>query len=222
MIKKLLCYLLLMFSLYNYFLFFEWYLGDQQIIIEDALSLSVSSSLPLFLMILLIHIFYYPKQYSERANVITFPPIIMLLSANLGFTISTLNMYHFQVYNVPRFFDFLRSTELGIIFFFLSFIILSSALKEFRRNNEDPIPTTPSTLIIRRGIYGYSRNPMYLGLLFFQIGLGMLLSMTHIIFFSFFTYLIYNYYVIKPEELYLSKKFGKAYLDYKQQVRKWL
>jgi protein-S-isoprenylcysteine O-methyltransferase Ste14 len=49
----------------------------------------------------------------------------------------------------------------------------------------------------------------------------MLLSVIHIIFFAFLTYLVLKYYVIIPEERYLEEKFGEKYLSYKTSVRRW-
>ena len=63
---------------------------------------------------------------------------------------------------------------------------------------------------------------MYLAILILQIGIGMSLSMIHIILFVIFTYIALKYYVILPEEKYLEKKFGTQYLVYKKTVRRWL
>ena len=63
---------------------------------------------------------------------------------------------------------------------------------------------------------------MYLGLLIMQVGIGMLLSIVHIIFFTFFTFIILKYYVVLPEEKYLENKFGKKYHEYKKSVRRWI
>ncbi|GIS46237.1 MAG: hypothetical protein Ct9H90mP18_05690 [Gammaproteobacteria bacterium] len=51
---------------------------------------------------------------------------------------------------------------------------------------------------------------MYLGFIFLQLSLGILLSMVHIMLMCIFTYIIFKYYVIKPEEKYLSSKFGET------------
>ena len=63
---------------------------------------------------------------------------------------------------------------------------------------------------------------MYLALLLMQIGLGMLLSVIHIVMFTVLTYLILKYYVIFPEEKYLEDKFGDIYIRYKKSVNRWI
>ena len=222
MLKKILLYLIIIYSLRNYFQFFSWYLGDSQMIIEDAFTLSLNSSLPMFLAIFLIHIFYYPRGNQDHASVISFPPIIFLFFTNLGFFTSTLNLYFLKLYDVPVFLNILRSHEIGLLLIVLSLIIFIISINIFNKVDEDPIPTSSTTQIISRSIYRYTRNPMYLAMLVLQIGVGMSLSMIHIIFFSIFTYIILKYYVILPEEKYLEKKFRTQYLVYKKKVRRWL
>tara|TARA_B100000035_G_scaffold139973_1_gene119237 strand:- start:613 stop:1191 length:579 start_codon:yes stop_codon:yes gene_type:complete len=191
-------------------------------VIEKAFTLSLMSSMPMFLVIILIHFFYYPKNIGDRANVISFPPIIFLFSMNLAFTVAMSNMYHYQIYHVPDMLDFFRSKPIGILLIFMSLIIFYISIKQFNKHSEDPVPTTPSNLIIVNGIYSYTRNPMYLGLLLMQIGLGMLLSVIHIVMFTVFTYLILKYFVIFPEEKYLEDKFGDVYIRYKKSVNRWI
>jgi len=191
-------------------------------VIEKAFILSLTSSMPMFLVIILIHFFYYPKNTGDRANVISFPPIIFLFSMNLAFTIAMSNMYHYQIYHVPDMLDFFRSKPIGALLIFMSLIMFYISIKQFNKHSEDPVPTTPSNLIIVNGIYSYTRNPMYLGLLLMQIGLGMLLSVIHIVMFTVFTYLILKYFVIFPEEKYLEDKFGDVYIRYKKSVNRWI
>jgi protein-S-isoprenylcysteine O-methyltransferase Ste14 len=212
----------MIYSLGNYFQFFSWYLGDSQMIIEDAFILSLNSSLPMFLAIFLIHFFYYPKIKKDHALVISFPPIIFLFFTNLGFFISTLNLYFLKLYDVPEFLNILRSYEIGLLLIISSLIIFIISINTFNDIDENPIPTSSTTQIISRSIYGYTRNPMYLAMLILQVGIGMSLSMIHIIFFTIFTYMVLKYYVILPEEKYLEKKFRAKYLIYKKMVRRWL
>ena len=220
-IIKIILYLILSYSLINYYYFFVWYLGDDQMIIEDALRLSLHSSLPMFVFLFLIHIFYYPRVNGNHALVISFPPIILLFFINLGFITSTSNLYYFQLYKIPGYFDFLRSFELGLTLILISLMLLIVSLNTFKKFNEDPIPTSSTMLIINQNIYKYTRNPMYLAMLILQAGIGMILSMIHIIFFTILTYIVFKYYVIIPEEIYLEKKFKMKYINYKRLVNRW-
>ena len=222
MLNKLILYALFFYSISNYIEFFTWYLSMESKFTHEALQLSISSFLPMFIFIFLTHYLYYPKRNDDYALVISFPPLVLLFCINLGFTISTLNLYHFQLYSLPDSLNILRSMEIGIVFIILAFAILFLSINEFRKVNEDPIPTSSTTLIIQNGIYQYTRNPMYLAMLLLQLGIGMSLSMIHIILLIPLTFIILNYYVIVPEEEYLKIKFNDRYLKYNKKVRRWI
>ena len=208
--------------LYQYTIFFSWYLGNTQIQIESAFSLGVVAFISGLAFILFIHISYFPRVLNNSATIPTFPPLIMLLYFNLGFFIGISNLYVTQLYELPVFLDFLRSPELGGLVVLVSFILIYSSVRLFRQNTEDPNPTTQSNKLITTGIYKYIRNPMYLALVIFQIGLGISLSFLHISLMSIFTIITLHYFVIKREETYLCNLFGVDYESYKAKSRRWI
>jgi len=76
--------------------------------------------------------------------------------------------------------------------------------------------------LVKKGFYQFSRNPMYLGLLFLLCGWGlkngfMLTPIAAIILLVILTYLF-----VKPEEKILTEKFPLEFPDYKKSVRRWL
>lgn len=85
-------------------------------------------------------------------------------------------------------------------------------------------PFTPqqSSLLVTSGIYRFSRNPMYLGLMFLLIAWAIWLNryLASLVIIGFVCYL--NRFQIKPEEQYLQQKFGERFTQYCQQVRRWL
>jgi protein-S-isoprenylcysteine O-methyltransferase Ste14 len=94
----------------------------------------------------------------------------------------------------------------------------------FRRADTtvDPrVPQQTSSLVIR-GIYRYSRNPMYVGfLLLLTAWACYLMSAAALILLPLFV-LYMNRFQIVPEERYLKQKFGADYQAYTEQVRRWL
>lgn len=86
----------------------------------------------------------------------------------------------------------------------------------------DPRNPQASNALVVRGIYRWTRNPMYLGfalLLFaFAVWLGKLPAMLLVPLFM--AYL--QRFQIKPEEEALKARFGPAFAMYCQQVRRWL
>ena len=222
MLKKYSSYLLLANMLYQYMNFFSWYLGSTQIQIESAFSLGMIAFISGLAFIIFIHISYFPRELNNSAAIPTFPPLIMLFSLNLGFFIGITNLYVIQLYKLPVFFDTFRSPELGGLVILVSFTLIFLSVGLFRQNEEDPNPTTQSNKLITSGIYKYIRNPMYLALVLFQIGLGMSLSFLHISLMSIFTAITLHYFIIKREESYLWNLFGSDYENYKVKSRRWI
>jgi len=83
-------------------------------------------------------------------------------------------------------------------------------------------PWKPTSAIITSGIYAYSRNPIYAGLCFVQIGLGLYLNSLWVLFSFLPAAMLISALVIKKEERYLESKFGEEYLSYKKRVRRWI
>tara|TARA_B100001121_G_scaffold55886_1_gene49458 strand:+ start:7885 stop:8553 length:669 start_codon:yes stop_codon:yes gene_type:complete len=222
MFKKYSSYLLLGNMLYHYSKFFNWYLGDTQIQIENAFVLGLLAFISGLAFILFVHMSYFPKKLVDSAEIPTFPPLIMLFSLNLGFLIGISNLYIFQLYKLPSIFDIFRSYEYGVIILLISLGLIHLSVGLFRRYSEDPNPITESNKLIIGGIYKYTRNPMYLALVMFQLGIGMSLSFIHISLMAPLTMIVLDYYVIKREEAYLKTKFGDEYENYKKKSRRWI
>ena len=94
----------------------------------------------------------------------------------------------------------------------------------FRRAQTTLNPKRPerASCVVSTGIYRHTRNPMYLGIALMLAGWAVYLA--HALAFAalplFFAYL--TRFQIMPEEDRLREKFGPAYLDYRQRVRRWL
>jgi protein-S-isoprenylcysteine O-methyltransferase Ste14 len=95
---------------------------------------------------------------------------------------------------------------------------------EFKKAQTTVNPHTPENAVslVTSGIYQYSRNPMYLGLVFILLGLALYLS--HILAFALLpVFIIYmSRFQIQPEEKIMTYKFGNDYRAYLTQVRRWV
>ena len=79
-----------------------------------------------------------------------------------------------------------------------------------------------TTKLVVTGVYGISRNPMYLSLLLFLISLAIYLgNLAAAIPVPFFVIYI-NRFQIKPEERALASRFGSEFEAYSRHVRRWL
>jgi len=93
---------------------------------------------------------------------------------------------------------------------------------QFRRTGQDPRPWTPTPEFIESGVYRYSRNPMYLGMLVTCIGFAVILSEPWILVLTPVCGWLIHVVAIRHEEAYLEELFGPAYREYKARVRRWI
>ncbi len=94
----------------------------------------------------------------------------------------------------------------------------------FKRVQTTVLPHCPeqSSTLVTGGIYRYTRNPMYLGLVIFLLGFaGFLGSIAGLLWLVVFTVYL-TQFQIKPEERVLAKKFASEFSDYQRRVRRWI
>lgn len=90
------------------------------------------------------------------------------------------------------------------------------------RTTANPLRPEQSSSLVTDGIYRYSRNPMYLGLLWVLLGYAVYLAALYSLSGPVVFVLYLHWFQIRPEEVILQEKFGDAYRDYCQRVRRWL
>ena len=96
------------------------------------------------------------------------------------------------------------------------------AVLSFKRAGTTPDPRGEVTAFVTSGPFRFSRNPMYLTHVVFQIGAALLLDNAWILMLVPVTWLLLDRVVIAGEERYLSSKYGQAYDAYRRGVRRWL
>ena len=111
---------------------------------------------------------------------------------------------------------------LGIIFIVISLFFLISSLRQFFQSKNTLVTMKPAFSLQTNGIYQITRNPMYLGLAIVYLGLSCLIGNWWNIILLPFLFLLVQQYIIKKEENYLGRRFGKEYAAYKDKVRRWL
>lgn len=86
-----------------------------------------------------------------------------------------------------------------------------------------PLPTNqPARTLVTTSIYRWTRNPIYLAFFLVYGGIGIAVSSPWILILALPLAILIRYGVIAREEIYLERRFGDAYLDYKRHVRRWL
>ena len=104
----------------------------------------------------------------------------------------------------------------------LGFLLAFNSIARFIRAKTGVVPFSESTTLITDGFYKYTRNPMYVGMNSFLLGLLIILNNPiNFTFLVIFFFIVRNLFVIK-EEVQMEEIFGEDYLTYKGKVRRWL
>lgn len=152
----------------------------------------------------------------NRLELLIPPPLVTLLIGLMMWVLAKM----FPALNLA----WLHSSVVAFAVALLGFAISLVSMVAFRRAHTTMDPKRPASAssLISSGIYRYSRNPMYLGVLLVLAGwaiyLGNVLSMLGL--FVFIAYI--TRFQITPEERLLNQKFGVVFESYKNKVRRWL
>ena len=92
----------------------------------------------------------------------------------------------------------------------------------FRQHDTNLRPYKDPDNIVTTGPFGFSRNPMYLGMLLVLIGLSVRYSTALSFIFPLAYFYVANSYYIPYEEGRMAKAFGDEFTRYKTKVRRWL
>lgn len=103
----------------------------------------------------------------------------------------------------------------------LALWMIVSALGLFRTAGTAARPWVASSAIVTTGIYGLTRNPMYLSMAMLYACVALALGSVIALILLAPALLLIEFGVIRREERYLEAKFGEEYLRYKAQVRRW-
>ena len=114
------------------------------------------------------------------------------------------------------------TTVAGAVVAALGLALTFAGVAAVIRHRTTIVPHHPVATLLTGGAYRLSRNPMYTGLAIAYLGLALLLR-------SWWPLALWplvigavRQLVIRPEEQYLTQRFGQTYTDYQSHVRRWL
>jgi protein-S-isoprenylcysteine O-methyltransferase Ste14 len=142
------------------------------------------------------------------------PPVIQLLTTLLLAYLLAIS-YHGPVWPLA-----IAALPLAAAAFFF----MLGGVIAFRRSQTTVDPRDPSKAqcLVRRGVFKYSRNPMYLGMLLLQTAFCCYLHEVYAFVTVPLLWLSLRELQIKSEEQSLLALFGEGYQQYCQQVRRWI
>ncbi|HLF32697.1 MAG TPA: isoprenylcysteine carboxylmethyltransferase family protein [Cyclobacteriaceae bacterium] len=83
-------------------------------------------------------------------------------------------------------------------------------------------PFDPTRKLVVGGLYKYSRNPMYIGVIAILAGESMLYMSGNLGIYTLIIFAAFNIFIMIVEEPRLRRDFGKEYEGYCRRVRRWL
>lgn len=93
---------------------------------------------------------------------------------------------------------------------------------DFARARGTPAPIDPPRELVARGLYRCTRNPMYVGVLSAVLGESLLFRSLHLLAYAAGLFTMFHLFVRLYEEPSLTRRFGDAYVRYRETVPRWL
>ena len=115
-------------------------------------------------------------------------------------------------------------TLFSIVILSIGILVIINPVVKFIKSKTtvNPVEFKNVEKLVTSGIYKYSRNPMYLGMIMIIIST----TVYYLNFYSLLTPFIFFFWInrfqIKREEVFLEEKFGQEYLSYKTKTRRWI
>ena len=141
------------------------------------------------------------------------PLIVLVLIVSIYFSSKKIDLI-----NIPL------QMEISIFILSAGILIFVNPVLQFIKSKTtvNPIQFEEVNKLVTSGIFKYSRNPMYLGMLMIVLST----SIFYLNIYSILTPLLFilwiNKFQIKREEEFLIEKFGDEYLSYKKKTRRWI
>tara|TARA_Y100000768_G_scaffold170830_1_gene127851 strand:+ start:184 stop:627 length:444 start_codon:yes stop_codon:yes gene_type:complete len=141
------------------------------------------------------------------------PLIVLVLIVSIYFSSKKIDLI-----NIPL------QLEISIFILSAGVLIFVNPVLQFIKSKTtvNPIQFEEVNKLVTSGIFKYSRNPMYLGMLMIVLST----SIFYLNIYSILTPLLFilwiNKFQIKREEEFLIEKFGDEYLSYKKKTRRWI
>ena len=113
------------------------------------------------------------------------------------------------------------SMAIGLAVFLAAGLLAANSVPRHRKEGSNVEPWKPTTKIISDGLYGRSRNPIYVAMAIAYGGIAIAADSGAAMVLLLPCLAVIRYYVIAREERYLAQKFGEEYREYMNSVRRW-
>lgn len=135
----------------------------------------------------------------------------------IGMFISFLKPWHLTLYQDN---EVIRLIGVGMLL--ISLILNTLAYRMFKKHLTPHAPFSIPKVLIQKGVFSLSRNPVYLALVLSQCGLGFVFDNVWLLLSALILLIFLEYLIVPDEEKILERRFKKSYEHYKKDTRRWL
>ena len=116
------------------------------------------------------------------------------------------------------------NNRISLFLLILGLFVFISAVRSFRkqRTTVNPLEPRQASSLVVSGIFKYSRNPMYLGMLIILLSISFKFNLVGGIVVSLLFYLFITRFQIFPEEDAMNELFGDKFIEYSNRTRRWI
>ncbi len=153
----------------------------------------------------------------DRPKIAVIPPLALLAALVLSVTLDRL----LPLLIMPPF-PWPPAIVLGVPLLVAALVVNIAGARTFLKAGTPINPYKPSVKIVRSGIYGRTRNPMYLGMIGILLAVSLIFSLDWGVIATALLWALFHRGVVLREEAYLTEKFGADYEAYLAETRRWL
>ena len=152
----------------------------------------------------------------DRADFIIFPPIIPYFMLAIACVLQWL-MPLGWIENIA----FRWRIPAGAIICIGGLMTMAAGHLALVRHGTNVNPLRPSTALATDGIFGHTRNPLYVGISVALCGIALIFDLDWVLLLIIPCGVLLHLAVVRREEQYLERKFGEAYGRYKERVPRY-
>jgi protein-S-isoprenylcysteine O-methyltransferase Ste14 len=111
----------------------------------------------------------------------------------------------------------------GLVELALGVAVLGWCVRDFYVHGRGTLaPWAPPMTLVRTGLYSWSRNPMYLGVLLIAAGWAIGFRSQPLTVYTAVLAVLFHLRVVFSEEPFLLRTFGDAWAEYRKRVPRWV
>lgn len=112
---------------------------------------------------------------------------------------------------------------IGLFFIILGLFIVIYCIYRFIIDGKGTLsPFDRTKVLVIKGLYKYSRNPMYVGIIITLLGEVLFVESLALLFYTVIVFIAFHLFVIFIEEPRLKRDFKELYIHYTSLVKRWL